>query len=453
MSGMVTILGAGESGEGAAKLCHQLGMPCRVTDSGSIDAERKARLETMGVVTEEGGHDKGLLTDSDLLIKSPGVPSKAAPIQWAQDAGVEVIGELEFASRHTNAKIAAITGTNGKTTTTGLLNHLLNQGGLDSGCAGNIGSSFAGAIADAQQRPEGDRDIWVVEASSFQLEDAVAFKPDVALLLNLTPDHLDRHGDVQGYGDAKWNITSSQSADDHLIINADDPGLQQLRKRKKTAAQVHAFTSETHANSHENIAAHTLDSQRFTYLNPNLIMSIQELALQGKHNLYNSMAAGVAARLFDLNDVDMREGLQHFRNVEHRLERVANVNDIRFINDSKATNVNAAWYALDSMTRPTIWIAGGVDKGNDYTDLIPLVGEKVHTLICLGTDNAKLKKAFGTAVSRILEVESAEEAAVLGYNVAQPGDAVLLSPACASFDLFSSYEERGIRFKRGVRSI
>ena len=201
MSGMVTILGAGESGEGAAKLCHQLGMPCRVTDSGSIDAERKARLETMGVVTEEGGHDKGLLTDSDLLIKSPGVPSKAAPIQWAQDAGVEVIGELEFASRHTNAKIAAITGTNGKTTTTGLLNHLLNQGGLDSGCAGNIGSSFAGAIADAQQRPEGDRDIWVVEASSFQLEDAVAFKPDVALLLNLTPDHLDRHGDVLPHRD------------------------------------------------------------------------------------------------------------------------------------------------------------------------------------------------------------------------------------------------------------
>ena len=346
-----------------------------------------------------------------------------------------------------------MTGTNGKTTTTGLLHHLLVTGGLDAGCAGNIGDSFAGAVADARQRPEGDRDIWVVEASSFQLEDTVEFRPDVALLLNLTPDHLDRHGDVDGYGDAKWNITSRQTADDHLIVNADDPGLRALRSRRKTAATVHEITADTPAAGRPATAAHSLDTQRFTFPNPTLTMSIQELALQGKHNLYNSMAAGVAARLFDLNDAELREGLQHFRNLEHRLERVADVNSIRFINDSKATNVNAAWYALDSMTRPTVWIAGGVDKGNDYTELIPLVGEKVHTLICLGKDNAKLKKTFGTAVSRILEVESAEEAAILGYNVAQPGDAVLLSPACASFDLFSSYEERGLRFKSGVRSL
>ena len=453
MSAMVTILGAGESGEGAAKLCHGLGMSCRVSDSGTIDPERKARLHGLGISTEEGGHDRTQLTDSDLVIKSPGIPTQATPVQWAKSAGVEVVGELEFAARHTQARIAAITGTNGKTTTTLLLHHLLQQGGMDAGCAGNIGASLAGAIAEAKKRPEGDRDIWVVEASSFQLEDTAEFSPDVALLLNLTPDHLDRHGNEEDYGDAKWNITARQTAADHLILNADDPGLQRLRDRNSTAAQVHAFSANTPTAHRDDLAAQSIDNKRFTFSNTSLIMSIQELALQGKHNLYNSMAAGVAARLFDLNDVNLREGLQHFTNAEHRLERVAEVNDIQFINDSKATNVNAAWYALDSMTRPTIWIAGGVDKGNDYTQLIPLVGEKVHTLICLGKDNAKLKKAFGTAVSRILEVESAEEAAVLGYNVAQPGDAVLLSPACASFDLFSSYEERGIRFKQGARSI
>ncbi len=453
MSAQVTILGAGESGEGAAKLCHSLGMSCRVTDAGVVDPQRKARLAALGADIEEGGHDRHALTSSELVVKSPGIPPSAPPVQWAREAGIDVMGELEFAARHTTGRIAAVTGTNGKTTTTALLHHLLVTGGLDAGCAGNIGDSFAGAVADARQRPEGDRAIWVVEASSFQLEDTIDFRPDVALLLNLTPDHLDRHGNVDGYGDAKWNITSRQTADDHLIVNADDPGLRDLRSRRTTAARVHAFTADTPADGGMALAAHTLEHNRFTYTNPSLTMSIQELALQGKHNLYNSMAAGVAARLFDLKDADLREGLQHFRNIEHRLERVSDVNDIRFINDSKATNVNAAWYALDSMTRPTVWIAGGVDKGNDYTELIPLVGEKVHTLICLGKDNAKLKKAFGTAVSRIFEVESAEEAAIMGYNLARPGDAVLLSPACASFDLFSSYEERGLRFKSGVRSL
>ena len=448
----VTILGAGESGEGAAKLCHSLGLSCRVSDAGTVDTTRKQRLTDLGVALEEGGHDRAALSASDLIVKSPGIPPTAPPVQWAREAGIEVIGELEFAARHTTGRIAAVTGINGKTTTTGLLHHLLVQGGLDAGCAGNIGDSFAGAVADARMRPEGDRDIWVVEASSFQLEDTTDFRPDVALLLNLTPDHLDRHGNVDGYGDAKWNITSRQTADDHLIVNADDPGLSALRARRTTAATVHAFSANPAVKAGTG-AANSLDTQRFTFTNPPLTMSIQELALQGKHNLYNSMAAGVAARLFDLKDADLREGLQHFRNIEHRLERVSDVNGIRFINDSKATNVNAAWYALDSMTRPTVWIAGGVDKGNDYNELIPLVGEKVHTLICLGKDNAKLKKAFGTAVTRIFEVECAEEAAILGYNVAKPGDAVLLSPACASFDLFSSYEERGLRFKDGVRSL
>ncbi len=454
MRDAVTILGAGESGMGAAHLCHALGMPCRVSDAGTISEERKASLHARNITTEEGGHDRALIEAASLVIKSPGIPSDAAPLQWARAAGIEVIGELEFASRHTAAKIAAVTGTNGKTTTTALLHHLLVQGGVDAGCAGNIGTSFAGAVATAQERPQGDHAVWVVEASSFQLEDTAAFRPDIAILLNITPDHLDRHGNEAAYGDAKWNITSRQTAEDHLIVVADDPGLSALRKRNTTQAQVHAVqmappTSETAPL----LAAHSIDKQRFTFLNPPFTMSMQELALQGKHNLYNSMAAGVAARILEINDADLRAGFTHFSNMEHRLEHVCDVNDISFINDSKATNVNATWYALDSMTSPTVWIAGGVDKGNDYTSLIPLVGDKVHTLICLGKENKKLKKAFATAVTRILEVESAEEAALLGYNIAQPGDTVLLSPACASFDLFSSYEERGHRFKSGVRSI
>ena len=454
MRDMVTILGGGESGEGAAQLCQALDMPCRVSDAGTLSDDRKTRLQAMGVDIEEGGHDRNLIESAALVVKSPGIPSTAAPLKWAREAGVEVIGELEFASRHTDARIAAVTGTNGKTTTTALLHHLLTTGGVDAGCAGNIGTSFAGAVAAARQRPEGDHAVWVVEASSFQLEDTTDFSPHVAILLNITPDHIDRHGSVEAYGDAKWNITSRQTAEDHLIVCADDPGLSALRARQQTQAQVHTVqlappTSDNPAG----LAAHSIDKQRFTFLNPPFIMSMQELALQGKHNLYNSMAAGVAARILDINNVDLRAGFTHFSNMEHRLEHVTDVNNIKFINDSKATNVNAAWYALDSMTAPTVWIAGGVDKGNDYTSLIPLVGDKVHTLICLGKDNTKLKSTFATAVTRILEVESAEEAAILGYNVAQPGDAVLLSPACASFDLFSSYEERGHRFKAGVRSL
>ena len=453
MRDTVTILGAGESGEGAAKLCRHLGMPCRVSDAGAVSAQRKASLASLGIDLEEGGHDRSLIETASLVVKSPGIPSTAAPVQWAREAGIEVIGELEFASRHTDARIAAVTGTNGKTTTTALLHHLLRNAGVDAGCAGNIGTSFAGAIADAQQRPEGDHAIWVVEASSFQLEDTHHFSPHVAILLNITPDHLDRHGDVEAYGDAKWNVTARQTEADHLIVCADDPGLTALRSRRRTKAQLHTVQWATPTEHMPNLAAHSIDNQRFTFLNPPFTMSMQELALQGKHNLYNSMAAGVAARIFEINDADLRAGFTLFRNMEHRLEHVCDVNNISFINDSKATNVNATWYALDSMTSPTVWIAGGVDKGNDYTSLIPLVGEKVHTLICLGKDNTKLKKTFATAVTRILEVESAEEAALLGYNIAQPGDNILLSPACASFDLFSSYEERGHRFKAGARAI
>ncbi len=453
MHAEVTILGAGESGVGAARLCETIGMSCRVSDAGQIASDRKEQLMRCGASLEEGGHDRALIERADLVVKSPGIPSDAAPLRWAREAGIEVIGELEFASRHTDARIAAVTGTNGKTTTTALLHHLLVTGGVDAGCAGNIGTSFAGAVADAKRRPEGDHAVWVVEASSFQLEDTLHFRPDIAILLNITPDHLDRHGSVERYADAKWNITARQTGEDHLIVNADDPGLSALRARRKTDAQLHTVQMDPPTEAAPALAAHSIDKQQFTFLNPPFTMSMQELALQGKHNLYNSMAAGVASRILELNNADLRAGFTHFRNMEHRMEHVCDVNGVYFINDSKATNVNAAWYALDSMTTPTIWVAGGVDKGNDYTSLIPLVGEKVHTLICLGKDNAKLKKTFATAVTRILEVDSAEDAALLGYDVAQPGDTVLLSPACASFDLFSSYEERGHRFKAGVRSL
>ena len=374
-------------------------------------------------------------------------------MQWAREAGIEVIGELEFASRHTDARIAAVTGTNGKTTTTALLHHLLRNGRRRCRLRGQHRNQLrrrGGRCATAaRRRPRhlGGR------GSSFQLEDTHHFSPHVAILLNITPDHLDRHGDVEAYGDAKWNVTARQTEADHLIVCADDPGLTALRSRRRTKAQLHTVQWATPTEHMPNLAAHSIDNQRFTFLNPPFTMSMQELALQGKHNLYNSMAAGVAARILEINDADLRAGFTLFRNMEHRLEHVCDVNNISFINDSKATNVNATWYALDSMTSPTVWIAGGVDKGNDYTSLIPLVGEKVHTLICLGKDNTKLKKTFATAVTRILEVESAEEAALLGYNIAQPGDNILLSPACASFDLFSSYEERGHRFKAGARAI
>ena len=352
MHAEVTILGAGESGVGAARLCEAIGMSCRVSDAGSIAPDRRTQLEQCGADIEEGGHDRTLIERAGLVVKSPGIPSDAAPILWARKAGIEVIGELEFASRHTDARIAAVTGTNGKTTTTALLHHLLVTGGMDAGCAGNIGTSFAGAVADARQRPEGDHTAWVVEASSFQLEDTVRFRPDIAILLNITPDHLDRHGDVDRYADAKWNITARQTGDDHLIVNADDPGLSALRARRKTDAQLHTVQMDPSTETAPELAAHSIDKQRFTFLNPPFTMSMQELALQGKHNLYNSMAAGVASRIFEIKDADLRAGFTHFRNMEHRMEHVCDVNGVRFVNDSKATNVNAAWYALDSMTAP-----------------------------------------------------------------------------------------------------
>jgi len=418
-------------------------------------------LASLGVELEQGGHDLSRLKAGELVVKSPGIPRSAPAVQAAIEAGCEVIGEIEFAARHTTAKIVAITGTNGKTTTTALLHHLLVEGGVDASCAGNIGRSFAAALAE-----DGDKAVYVLEVSSFQLEDTVDFSPHIAIILGLSPDHLDRHGDLKGYAAAKWRITLKQSEGDHLILASESNSnssensegsqeIERLLKQTGTRATVHRINASGPITAAESGAGLDLkDNTQITFSQqPPYTMSIQELALQGKHNLFNSMAAGVAARVLEVSNIDLREGFKHFKSLEHRLERVGKVNGIEFINDSKATNVNAAWYALDSVKTPIIWVVGGVDKGNDYSELLELVGEKVHTIICLGKKNAKIKKAFAGSVQRIVEVESAEEAALYGYRVGAPGDTVLLAPACASFDLFSSYEERGQRFKSAVRSL
>lgn len=447
----ITILGAGESGLGAARLAVAYGLPCRVSDAGSVGIETRDVLAEWGVELEQGGHDLERLKVGGLVVKSPGIPSSAPAVQAALKAGCEVIGEIEFAARHTDAVIVAITGTNGKTTTTALLQHLLERGGVESQAAGNIGLSFAGALA---RRPH--RAVYVLEVSSFQLEDCVQFKPHIAIVLGLSPDHLDRHGDFDGYADAKWKITQNQGAEDHLILPENDPQIERLLEKTGTRAQVHrinALASLSNKNNGAGLASHDTTQFTFSQPPPPFTMSIQELALQGKHNLFNSMAAGVAARVLEVSDIDLREGFKHFKSIEHRLEPVAKINGISFINDSKATNINAAWYALDSVKTPVIWVVGGVDKGNDYSELEELVGEKVHTIICLGKDNEKIKKAFAHCVGRIVEVDTAEEAANYGYRAGSPGDTVLLAPACASFDLFSSYEERGQRFKSAVRAL
>jgi UDP-N-acetylmuramoylalanine--D-glutamate ligase len=450
MSSAITILGAGESGLGAARLAAALGLPCRVSDAGMVGSEVGEMLAGLGVELEQGGHDLARIQSCELLIKSPGIPGAAPAVRAALDAGCEVIGEIEFAARHTDAVLVAITGTNGKTTTTALLEHLLTVGGVDAYAAGNIGQSFAGALATEPQRA-----VYVLEVSSFQLEDCTQFKPHIAIVTGLSPDHLDRHGDFDSYADAKWRITQNQGADDHLILPENDPQIERMLEKTGTRARVHrinALASISEGQTGAGLASN--DTTQFTFSQlPPFTMSIQELALQGKHNLFNSMAAGVAARVLEVSDLDLREGFKHFKSIEHRLEHVAEVNGITFINDSKATNVNAAWYALDSLSTAVIWIVGGVDKGNDYSSLQELVGEKVHTIVCLGKDNAKIKKAFAGCVSRIVEVDTAEQAAAYGYRVGAPGDTVLLAPACASFDLFSSYEERGSRFKSAVRAL
>ncbi len=439
------VLGGGESGAGAAMLGLKLGYNVCLSDKGMIKEKYKNVLNKAGIKWEEGTHSADFLQGAELVIKSPGIPSEAAIVVDLRKAGAEVISEIEFASRHTSGKIIAITGTNGKTTTTLLTKHIFAKAGRDVVAAGNVGQSFAGMLA------ERDREFWVLEVSSFQLDDIVSFKPDVAVLLNITADHLDRYGyDMQNYANAKFAIAQNMTAADHFIYCDDDKVILENLKTKKIKAQLHPISTYHQV---ENGAYLTENELIINITNNPYKMSIHDLALQGRHNVYNSMAASVSANLFDLRKDLIRDSLSDYENIEHRLEFVAEIHGIKFINDSKATNVNSVWYALENYSEKIIWIVGGVDKGNDYSILEGLVREKVKAIICLGNDNQKLIEYFGPMVENIAEAHSATEAVNLGYAFAKKSDVVLLSPACASFDLFENYEDRGQQFKRAVRAL
>lgn len=450
MSNELVILGGGESGVGAALLAQREGLAVFVSDRGSLKAKHAAELEQAGIAFEQGGHDEARVLSAHEIIKSPGIADSAPLIVKAKAAGISIIDEIEFAGRYTTAKRVCISGTNGKTTTTHLIYHVLRKGGVNVGIAGNMGKSLARTLVS-----EPPRDVYVIELSSFQLDGLHSFHIDIAVLLNITPDHLDRYGYAFGnYIASKFSMVHNQGANDHFIYNADDEIMTAYMRTAQLPMQCWPVSLSRTLAELENRGAGIENDQLFINTHNTLFtMKIQELALQGKHNLFNSMAAGVTSRIFELRKELVRESLSNFENLEHRLEFVAKVNDITFINDSKATNVNSTWYAIESIDRPTVWIAGGVDKGNDYADLLPLVKAKVKALICLGKDNSKLHEAFGALVPLILNVESAEDAVRAAYEIAHSGDTVILSPACASFDLFENFEDRGHQFKAAVRRL
>ncbi len=441
----LVVLGAQESGVGAARLAQQRGLNVFVSDMGMIKPAYHDELKANGIAFEEGGHTASRVLEADEIVKSPGIPDTASLVKAARAKEIPVISEIEFAYRYCKGRIVAITGSNGKTTTTLLTHHILRKAGLDVAVGGNVGTSFAGLVAD------GDNAHYVLELSSFQLDGIREFRPDIAILLNITPDHLDRYEyRMENYVSSKFRIAMNQREVDHFIHCADDPGSMAWLHQHSVKARRWPFSIE---HSVERGAFLQDDQIHITTDQSTFRMSIIELALKGKHNVYNSMAAGIAARVLDIRKDVVRESLSDFQNVEHRLEHVAMVHGIEFINDSKATNVNSAWYALESMDKPVIWVAGGVDKGNDYGSLMELVRQKVKAIVCLGTDNAKIHQAFAGVVPMILDTTSAEQAVQTANGMAEAGDVVLLSPACASFDLFENYEERGRKFKAAVKSL
>ncbi len=441
----MVILGAGESGVGAAVLAQKKGFDVFVSDKGKIADKYKEVLKKNSIHFEEGVHSEERILNADEVIKSPGIPDKSEMIKKITGKNIPVISEIEFAGRYTNAKMIGITGTNGKTTTTLLTHHILQKAGLNVGLAGNIGKSFALQVA------EENHDYYVLELSSFQLDGMFKFKCDIAILLNITPDHLDRYDyDLKKYALSKFRITQNQTADDVFIWCADDTVTNDYIGGINITAQQYPFSIKKKlpkgAWIEDNQILILTNSKPFTML-------IQSLALQGKHNLYNSMAAGISARSLEIKKEVVRESLSDFHNIEHRLEYVISIHGVDFVNDSKATNVNSTWYALESFNKPVILILGGVDKGNDYSMLTELVKEKVKAIICLGADNKKIHKAFKSIVPTIVDTMSAEEAVQASYRLAKKGDVVLLSPACASFDLFENYEDRGRKFKAAVRTL
>jgi UDP-N-acetylmuramoylalanine--D-glutamate ligase len=441
----ISILGAGESGVGAAILAKKQGWEVFVSDFGSIKDEFKNELTENGFNWEEGKHSEDIILNSDLIIKSPGIPDKAPIIKKLKEKGIKIISEIEFGGYYSNAKTICITGSNGKTTTTMLTYHILKKAGLNVGLAGNVGKSYAKQIAND------DFDIYVLELSSFQLDDMFEFKADIAVLMNITPDHLDRYNyEMQNYVDSKFRIIQNQTNENWFIFNYDDPIIQAEISKREIKAKQAPFSM----NKQLEIGGYATEEQiTINTNNKQFIMSIHELALKGKHNAQNSLASGIAAKILEIRSESVRESLSDFVNVEHRLEFVAKVHGIEFINDSKATKINSTWFALESMDKPTVWIVGGVDKGNDYNELMALVKEKVKAIICLGEDNSKIIEAFTGVVDTIVEAKSAFEAVSYGYRLARKDETVLLSPACASFDLFENYEERGNMFKQAVRGL
>lgn len=440
----LVVLGGGESGVGTALLGQAKGYNVFVSDKGKIKEKYKHVLEHNEIAWEEEQHTESKILNADLVMKSPGIPDKVPMIQKIREQGIPVISEIEFAARYTDATIVGITGSNGKTTTATLTHHILKQE-LHVGLAGNIGDSFA------KQVLQEDYENYVLEISSFQLDDIVDFKPKIAVLLNITPDHLDRYDyKFENYIRSKFRIAENQTKDDYFIYDADDPVIVKHLEDHPIQSTLLPFSLKKQMEQGACIENKNI---KITINNSQIIMPTSNVTLEGQHNLKNAMAASTVAHLLKIRKQTIRESLENFHGVEHRLEQVLKINKVQYINDSKATNVNATYYALESMDAPTVWIVGGVDKGNNYEELFPFVNEKVKAIICLGVDNEKLMDTFGGMVDIMVETQFMSEAVKIAYKIAEAGDSVLLSPACASFDLFENYEDRGRQFKEAVRNL
>ncbi len=449
MEERIVILGAGESGTGAAILAAVKGYDVFVSDKGSIDEKYKTLLKQYNVNFEENKHSEDIILSASEIIKSPGIPDSVPMIEKIKEIGTPIISEIEFAARYTDAIKICVTGSNGKTTTTMLIYHILQKAGLNVGLAGNVGQSFAYQVAT------GNFEYYVIELSSFQLDTMFDFKSELSVLLNITPDHLDRYDyKFQNYVDSKFRILQNTTFKDVFIYCSDDQTIMQEISKREILAQQFEFTQNK--DEIENGALLNKNTNEINYITnhkQDFTMQINELSIQGKHNVYNSMAAGIVAQVLNIRKDVIRESLRDFKSIEHRLESVISVHGIKFINDSKATNVNSAWYALESVNSPIIWIVGGIDKGNDYDSLKDLVREKVKAIVCLGKDNTAIHKAFADIVPKIVDTTSMPEAVNTAYYLGKKNDTVLLSPACASFDLFENYEDRGNQFKLAVRAL
>lgn len=441
----LVILGGGESGVGTAILGKKKGYEVFVSDFGKIKSNYKEVLIINGIAWEEQKHTEDLIFNADVVMKSPGIPDKTPIVKKLIEKGIPIVSEIEFAAPYTEATIIGITGSNGKTTTTMLTHHLLKTAGLNVGLGGNIGKSFAWQIADNKY------DSYVLELSSFQLDGIVDFRPHIAIITNISPDHLDRYDyKYENYIAAKFRITMNQTEDDYLIYDADDEAIAEWFKTHTTKAKLIPFSlTKTFSEG-----AYIKNNKMEIKINQEEItMDTEHIALEGKHNMKNAMAATSVAKLMQIRKATIRESLSNFQGVEHRLEKVLKIQNVQYINDSKATNVNATFFALDSMNTPTVWIVGGVDKGNDYNELMSLVREKVKAIICLGVDNKKIIDVFGNVVDIMIEVSTMNDAVKMAQRLSEKGDTVLLSPACASFDLFENYEDRGNQFKQAVKNL